>query len=106
MNINLIAVSSSQLKGVGYDPATKTLVIEFATKTKRSVYRCEDVAPATVGLLVFAPSIGRAFGTYIKNGPFEYQRLTDDEIQGIAYEAAPEWMAEIEQYRPQVEATL
>lgn len=105
MNLSLIAVSSSQLKGVGYDPATKTLVIEFNAARARSVYRYEDVAPATVGLLVFAPSIGRAFGSLIK-GVFQYRRLTDDEIQGIAYEAAPEWVAEIEQYRPQVEATL
>lgn len=105
MKISLKSVSSSQLKGVGYDPETKTLVIEFNAVKARSVYEYKDVSAPTVGLLMFAPSIGRVFGSSIK-GVFEYRRLTDDEIGELAYEADPAWMTAIQQYRPSVEATL
>lgn len=59
-----IAVTSSNVRSVGYDPATQTLEVEFMSG---DVYQYARV-PADVHLgLVTAPSIGSFLATSVKH---------------------------------------
>lgn len=50
-----VAVESSNVKSVGYDPETQVLEIEF----RSGVYRYHEVEPDTYHALMDAESIGR-----------------------------------------------
>ena len=77
------AVTSSQLRSVGYDPATGTLEIEFhPTQAKEpgqtndpSVYQYAGVPQSVHDELVTAPSVGSYFIKHIKKGNYKYQRV-------------------------------
>jgi hypothetical protein len=56
-------VSSSDLRSVGYDPATRTLEIEF---NSGAVYRYDGVPPALHAGLMAASSHGSYFHQNIK----------------------------------------
>ena len=56
-------VSSTNIKAVGYDAASKTLAIEFHSG---KVYHYSDVEPEKHQALLAAPSIGKHFGAHIK----------------------------------------
>lgn len=61
-------VVSSTLKGIGYDPTTKTLEIEFITKgDKPSIYTYYPVTAAEYAELMLADSCGKWFSQHIKN---------------------------------------
>jgi KTSC domain len=64
-------VSSSSVKTVGYDRATRTLEIEFA----RGVYRYLDVPADVYDELLAAPSIGAYVNTRIKPN-YEYVEVS------------------------------
>lgn len=65
-------VASSNLHSVGYDPATRTLVVEFHGG---QLYAYADVPPEHVSLLQGAPSPGDYFRRAIAD-QFAYRHLT------------------------------
>ncbi len=84
--ITRLAVTSSQIASIGYDPAQQMLDIEFKPfKPKEgvpnSVYRYQNVTPADHAALVGAESIGRAFGQGIKKDPqrWPFRKLSTEE---------------------------
>ncbi|HVX56934.1 MAG TPA: KTSC domain-containing protein [Candidatus Saccharimonadales bacterium] len=56
-------VKSSNLKTVGYDPATKTLEVEFHSG---AVHQYAGITPGAHQALVRAPSIGSHFHQYFR----------------------------------------
>jgi hypothetical protein len=67
--IELLAVNSSQVKAIGYDPATKELAVTF-TRGTGAIYHYHQVEPATFEAFKAAESIGGYFGQHIKALPF------------------------------------
>jgi hypothetical protein len=59
-----IDVDSSILRSVGYDPATKTLEIEFTTKDVRQYVK---VPPEVYDKLMASSSLGMYFRRHIKD---------------------------------------
>jgi hypothetical protein len=62
-------VQSNLIFSVGYDPATKTLEVEFLRKLKdnsRSIYRYHDVPPGKWEAMQAATSRGSYFLVHIK----------------------------------------
>ena len=68
--IKLSSVKSSQVKEVGYDPATKTLAVSFAHGAG-AVYHYPGVEQGDYDKFVGAESVGAHFGKHIKKLPFE-----------------------------------
>lgn len=68
--IELKPVTSSQIKAIGYDPATKTLACVFA-RGPGHVYHYSDVSPEQHAAFVDAESIGTHFGKHFKARPFK-----------------------------------
>jgi hypothetical protein len=64
-------VSSSQIDAVGYDPATKTMEVEFSTG---AVYEYYEVSPEVHKSFVTSSSVGRYFGSAIRDN-YEFKRL-------------------------------
>ena len=63
-------VKSSLLAAVGYDAASKTLMLEFKSKKPGEpgkVYKYADVSPETYKKFITAPSLGSHFLKEIKN---------------------------------------
>lgn len=58
------SVTSSNLKAVGYDEATKTLEVEFKNG---STYQYDDVPQAEYEAMMDAESVGRYFLANIKD---------------------------------------
>ena len=63
--IALAAVTSNQLKAVGYDADTQTLAIRF-TRGPGCIYHYEGVTPDQHRALVTAESLGKHFGEHIQ----------------------------------------
>lgn len=61
------AVVSSNLRGVGYDPTTQVLEVEFQNG---GVYQYHGVPPAAYRELLAAPSLGSYFAHHIRNAYF------------------------------------
>lgn len=72
-NIPLILVKSSQIAGIGYDLASKTLAIKF---NSGGLYHYEGVDAEEYLKLTNAKSIGTFFGSNIKN-VFKYTKIGD-----------------------------
>lgn len=68
--IALTPVTSSQVKAIGYDAATKTLAVQFA-RGAGAIYHYPNVEQATFEAFVGAESIGTFFGKHIKPLAFE-----------------------------------
>jgi len=68
--MEMIEVSSSQLKAIGYDPETRKAVIEFQPNRQgaSSVYEYDDVAQEEVDAIINAESPGRQFAATLKYG--------------------------------------
>ena len=66
-----VAVTSSNIRAVGYDAGTKTLEVEFSNG---GLYRYADVPGEAWHDLVKADSIGRHFAAHIR-GVFEAQKV-------------------------------
>ena len=64
-------VSSTNIAAVGYDPATQTLEVEFHGGR---VYQYYDVPKRIFDELMRAPSTGKFFSAYIKEG-YPYSRV-------------------------------
>lgn len=58
-------VTSSQVKDIGYDPATKTLAVTF-TRGTGAIYHYPGVEPETFEAFKNADSHGTFFGKHIK----------------------------------------
>lgn len=65
------AVSSSNIKSVGFDPSNNIVEIEFSDG---SIYQYFDVPEATYQSLVGAPSVGKYFHQEIR-GTYRFARL-------------------------------
>ena len=68
-------VRSSSLKSLGYDPATRTLEVEFSSG---AVYRYPDIPPDVHAGLLTAESLGRAFHATIRQAGFAGVRVEAD----------------------------
>jgi hypothetical protein len=73
-------VVSSNISALGYDPATRTLRIEFKPSRtgKGPQYDYFDVEPATVDEMVKAESMGSFFRANIM-GVHKFERVEEDE---------------------------
>lgn len=70
-------VESSQIKSVGYDPATHVLEVEFVPRkdgTPGAIYQYDDVPAEIAEQLVAAQSVGRYFNQFVKFG-FKYHKV-------------------------------
>jgi len=86
MNITLIPCNSSQIHAYGYDPATKTLALQFKRKGENgervggSIYHYENVPADVYQAFVAAESKGRFFGAHIKgNADFAYRKIEPEQ---------------------------
>ena len=68
--IALMAVTSNQVKAIGYDADTKTLAVTF-TRGQGAIYHYANVEQATFDAFKSAESIGKFFGQHIKSLPFD-----------------------------------
>jgi hypothetical protein len=71
--IELKPVDSSQVKAIGYDPATQTLACTF-TRGPGHIYHYPNVTPEQHAAFVGAESIGTHFGKHIKPLAFKKYR--------------------------------
>lgn len=67
-----IAVQSSNLRSVGYDPLTSTLEIQFYSG---SIYQYISVPQHIYDSLMKAGSKGTYFDQHIKKGGYSYNRI-------------------------------
>lgn len=70
--MNRTVVTSSNLRSVGYDPATQTLEIEFL---KSGVYQYSGVPQSVYNELMSASSHGTYFDQFIKKAGYSYRRV-------------------------------
>lgn len=68
--IALVSVESNQVGAIGYDPATKTLAVQFK-RGARAIYHYANVEAETFEAFRGAESIGAYFGQHLKALPFE-----------------------------------
>lgn len=68
--IALVPVTSNQVKAIGYDEDTQTLAVTF-TRGPGSIYHYPNVPKETHDAFMQAESIGKYFGTHIKDLPFD-----------------------------------
>lgn len=80
--IELVPVTSNQVKAIGYDEATKTLAVTF-TRGIGAIYHYPDVSKETHDAFMQAESVGKFFGAHIQKLPFlKYEaEKKDDEAQ-------------------------
>ncbi len=67
-----VAVNSSSLRALGYDPDEQALEVEFHNG---SLYRYEQVAADVVQALLEADSLGRYFNQVFKAQQYPYRRI-------------------------------
>lgn len=80
--MNMQQVESTQIHAIGYSPETKTLAIQFKSKTgPGSTYHYAGVPPEEHAALIGADSIGKQFGASIKG---RYQFKKQDEQQATS----------------------
>ena len=70
-NMEREEVTSTSIRAIGYDPASKKMQVEFV---KGAVYTYSDVSEAVYTALMTSTSIGGAFAELIKGGGFPYER--------------------------------
>jgi hypothetical protein len=83
--MNMIAVDSSQLSAIGYDPARSVLAVRFKNG---GVYEYKDVTPETFEAFLASESKGKYFGKHVR-GTFEYTRMPEEkqkEVRGDNHE--------------------
>lgn len=73
-HITLDSVESSQIEGIGHDPITGTLAMQFKAKkgAPASIYHYANVDAPLFDALKNAESIGKHFATHIKAFPEKY----------------------------------
>jgi hypothetical protein len=67
-----VAVTSSSLRALGYDPDEQALQVEFSNGTR---YRYEQVPAEVVQALLEADSLGRYFNQVFKAQQYPYRRI-------------------------------
>jgi hypothetical protein len=67
-----VAVDSSSLRALGYDPDAQALEVEFSSGAR---YRYEEVPAEAVQALLEADSLGRHFNQVFKPQHYRYQRI-------------------------------
>lgn len=67
-----VAVNSSSLRALGYDPDEQALHVEFSNGTR---YRYEGVPAEAVQALLDADSLGRHFNQVFKPQHYRYRRI-------------------------------
>ena len=70
--IRLIAVTSSSIAALGYEPHDQVLAVRFRNGAE---YRYRTVPKRVFEDLVAAPSIGRFYHENVRNAGFSYVRL-------------------------------
>lgn len=70
--MNMVPVSSSNLRAVGYDAATQTLRVAFISS---GVYEYSGVPSSVHAGLMAASSHGSYFDAHIKKGPYRYRKV-------------------------------
>lgn len=68
-----ITVSSSKIRSIGYDPAEQVLEVEFLSG---AVYSYAGVPERLYEELRQAPSLGKYFGTHVRDAGYRLTRLT------------------------------
>jgi hypothetical protein len=68
-------VKSGMLTGVGYDPASRTLAVQY---TNGGIYHYHGIEQTHVDDLLAAESLGKHFLIHIRNAGFEATRIEDD----------------------------
>ena len=83
MAIALIPIVSSQIAAVGYDAATRVLVIKFRASGRmaEAIYSYDGVPPELATGLIAAESPGSYFHRHIRRGQFRYRRLESDGLR-------------------------
>lgn len=84
--INLMPCESSQIKGYGYDAASRTLAIQF--RSNGATYHYSDVPPELVEDMKKAESVGSFFGKHIR-GRFNDAKQPDA-ATGIVFGLLPQ----------------
>jgi hypothetical protein len=100
--VQLKPVASSQIKAIGFDPLNDEIYVEFRRKTPgRSVYRYQGADAALCARLLFADSVGTAFGSTLKKDPerWPFVRLTDEEAALASEAEEPTWLPLVEAAR-------
>lgn len=67
-----VALQSSSLRSLGYDPEQQILEVEFSSG---ALYRYEAVPPEVVQTLLEADSLGRHFNQVFKPQHYRYRRI-------------------------------
>ena len=67
-----VALQSSSLRSLGYDPEQQILEVEFSSG---ALYRYEAVPPEVVQALLAADSLGRHFNQVFKPQHYRYRRI-------------------------------
>ncbi|UUC82299.1 KTSC domain-containing protein [Stutzerimonas stutzeri] len=67
-----VALQSSSLRSLGYDPEQQILEVEFSSG---ALYRYETVPPEVVQALLEADSLGRHFNQVFKPQHYRYRRI-------------------------------
>ncbi|ABP80533.1 KTSC domain-containing protein [Pseudomonas stutzeri] len=67
-----VALQSSSLRSLGYDPEQQILEVEFSSG---ALYRYEAVPPEVVQALLEADSLGRHFNQVFKPQHYRYWRI-------------------------------
>lgn len=82
--ITLIPVESSQISGIGYDAASRTLAIQFPGRgpAEGTTYHYFDVPAEVHETFITSESIGKYFGAHIK-GKYAYEKQPG--ADGIAF---------------------
>jgi len=82
--ILLIAVASSQLAAVGYDTASRELLVKFQAgrpDQPPAIYSYEGVPPELAEGLIAAESPGGFFYRHIRQGGFPYRRHQSGDLR-------------------------
>lgn len=89
--IQMTPCNSSLINARGYDPATRTLALQFKVKGGKpgAIYHYADVPPEMYAELCDAPSVGKFFGERVKANPAHpHERVAEppeeDEQQAAA----------------------
>jgi hypothetical protein len=69
---------SSQIRGYGYDPSTKTLAVEFVSNASRVTYHYKDVPQDVADEFASSESKGRFARTRLVHA-FEFDRMMKDD---------------------------
>ena len=82
--IPLIAIASSQLAAVGYDTASRELLVKFQAgrpDQPPAIYSYEGVPPELAEGLIAAESPGGFFHRHIRQGGFPYRRHQSGDLR-------------------------